>query len=117
MILALVASPEGVGAVCNIGSDRPVSILELARRVLAAVEAGDGERGTGGGKASSQIQFQSYLEAYGADFEDCRRRVPDLSKLKRLTGLEARYSLDDILRELVAWKAGKSRERGVGSRE
>ena len=51
-------------------------------------------------------RVQTYAEAYGDDFEDCRRRVPDLTKLRRLTGLRARYGLDDIIRELVAWKRG-----------
>ncbi len=46
MILALMASPAAVGGVCNIGSDQPVSILELAQRVIAAV----GERGEGRGE-------------------------------------------------------------------
>ena len=48
-----------------------------------------------------RIEFQSYSEAYGDDFEDCRRRVPDLTKLRRLTGLEARWGLDEIIAELV----------------
>jgi nucleoside-diphosphate-sugar epimerase len=155
MILALMASPAAVGGVCNIGSDQPVSILELAQRVIAAVERGEGreERGQRGLAAAStrckepglgtsvpsevgggqlavgsqseitnrkseienssplsplpsplKIEFQSYTEAYGSDFEDCRRRVPDLSKLRQLTGIQARYGLDDIIRELVAWK-------------
>jgi UDP-glucose 4-epimerase len=128
MILALMQCPAAFGGVCNIGSDQPVSILELAERVIAAVE----ERGRGGERetgrpgdqeriattksphlpispsppphAPLRIEFQSYAEAYGNDFEDCRRRVPDLSKLRQLTGIQARYSLDDIVRELVAWK-------------
>jgi UDP-glucose 4-epimerase len=125
MILALMACPAAVGGVCNVGSDRPVSILELAQRVIAVVE----ETGAKGSSATStrpglgtsvpsetpnktqaslpsplQIVFQTYRDAYGDDFEDCRRRVPDLSKLRDLTGIEARYSLDDIIRELVNWK-------------
>jgi UDP-glucose 4-epimerase len=124
MILALMACPAAVGGVCNIGSDQPVSILELAQRVIAAVEdreegrgereegreeGGEGRRKMEGGSWNAppsplQINFQSYTEAYGADFEDCRRRVPDLSRLRTLTGIQARYSLDDIIRELVEWK-------------
>ena len=42
MILALVQCPAAVGGVCNVGSDQPVSILELAQRVIAAVERGEG---------------------------------------------------------------------------
>ncbi len=137
MILALVACPAAQGGVCNIGSDQPVSILELAQRVIAVVEEARGERqgsevrgqrsevrGQAPENPQSQIpnqaishpssfilhpsplriEFQSYADAYGDDFEDCRRRVPDLGKLRRLTGLQARWSLDDIIRELVEWR-------------
>jgi UDP-glucose 4-epimerase len=94
MVLALMNTPAAVGNVCNVGSDRPVSILELARRVIAAVHP------------SLAIEFVSYAEAYSEDFEDCRRRVPDLSKLRKLTGLQVQYGLDDIISEIVAWKKG-----------
>ncbi len=95
MILALTENPAAVGGVFNVGSDEPVSILELAQRVIAAVDP------------SLKIEFISYAKAYGDDFEDCRRRVPDLTKIHGLTGLHARYRLDDIIRELVAWKRGE----------
>ena len=49
MVLALMAAPAAVGEVFNIGSDQPVSILELAQRVVAAAEKGRGERGEGRG--------------------------------------------------------------------
>jgi len=124
MILALMACPAAVGGVCNIGSDQPVSILELAQCVIAAVEqkglgtsvpSKPGRQSTINNRQSTipdpsslQIQFQSYAEAYGDDFEDCRRRVPDLSKLRQLTGIQARYGLDEIVRELVEWKRGQA---------
>ena len=92
MILALMDCPAAVGGVFNIGSDEPVSILELARRVIAAVDP------------SLKVEFISYAQAYSEDFEDCRRRVPDLTKMQSLTGLRAKYGLDDIIRELVEWK-------------
>jgi UDP-glucose 4-epimerase len=92
MILALMDCPAAVGSVVNIGSDQSVSILDLARRVIAAVDP------------SLAIEFISYARAYGEDFEDCRRRVPDLTKLRKLTGLRTQHGLDDIIRELVAWK-------------
>jgi UDP-glucose 4-epimerase len=95
MILALMDSAAAVGSVVNIGSDQPVSILELAQQVIAAVDP------------SLQIEFVSYAQAYSDDFEDCRRRVPDLTKLRALTGLRAKFGLDDIIRELVDWKRGQ----------
>jgi UDP-glucose 4-epimerase len=95
MILALVGNPVAVGNAFNIGSDQPVTILELARRVIAAVDP------------SLKIQFVSYAEAYDEDFEDCRRRVPNLAKLQKTTGMTARCTLDDVIRELVEWKRNK----------
>ena len=78
----------------NLGSDQPVSILQLAQRVIAVVDP------------SLSVEFMSYTEAYGEDFEDCRRRVPDLTKLRSLIGFQPRYGLDDIIREVVQWKMG-----------
>ena len=68
MVVALMATPAAVGQVFNIGSDVPVSILELAKRVLAVVDP------------SLEIEFQSYRDAYSDDFEDVRRRVPDFDQ-------------------------------------
>lgn len=105
MILALMASPAAVGGVCNVGSDQPVSILDLARRVIVVVEDMQHDHSSSSTRHNPlRIEFQTYAEAYGEDFEDCRRRVPDLTKLRQLTGLQARYGLDDIIRELVARK-------------
>ena len=54
-----------IGGVFNIGSDQPISIRELAERVIAAVDP------------RLEIEYQSYAAAYSEDFEDVRRRVPD----------------------------------------
>jgi UDP-glucose 4-epimerase len=88
-VLRLMETPQAVGQVVNIGSDEPVSILELAELVNAAA----------GGR--SEIRFESYAQAYDQDFEDIRRRVPDLTRLQELTSLQPRYRLDGIVRELV----------------
>ncbi len=97
-VLALMEKPEAVGRPVNIGSDRPVSILELALRVIAAVDPG------------LRIEHQSYARAYGAEFEDCRRRVPDLTLLRRLIGFEPQHDLDDVIRAVVDWKRGVTGE-------
>jgi UDP-glucose 4-epimerase len=89
-ILALMETPAAMGEVFNIGSDQPVSIRALAERVVAIVNPALG------------IEFQSYAAAYSADFEDVRRRTPDLSKLRRTIDFRLDYDLDRIIRELVA---------------
>ena len=93
-IIGLMETPAAVGRVFNIGSDRPISILELARRVVAAVDS------------SLEIEFESYADAYDSDFEDCRRRVPDLTRLRDTVELPPRYDLDQIIGEVIAWKRG-----------
>ena len=91
-VLLLMDAPEAIGRAVNIGNDQPITILELAQRVIAAVDPG------------LPIRFQSYQEAYGPDFEDCRRRTPDLSLLRQLTGFQPQYNLEQIIHEVIAWK-------------
>lgn len=89
----LVNSPDAHGQVVNIGSAEPVSIRELAERVIAAANS------------KSVLEFQSYAQAYDQDFEDVRRRIPDVSKLENLVTHRPQYRLDDIVAELIATKA------------
>jgi UDP-glucose 4-epimerase len=89
-VIALMETDAAVGRVYNIGSDQPLAILELARLVIAAAES------------KSAIQFQSYAQAYDEDFEDIRRRIPDLSRLRAAIGYEPKLTLADVIRELVA---------------
>ncbi len=43
-----------------------------------------------------------YERAYEAGFEDMPRRVPDISKLRELTGWRPTLTLRDILERVVA---------------
>jgi UDP-glucose 4-epimerase len=97
-VLALVQSADASGRVFNIGSDQPVSIRQLAERVIAL----SGSRST--------IEFQSYTEAYDADFEDVRRRVPDLSRLRATIAYRSKFDLDGIIGDVIAAKAVGSRQ-------
>lgn len=89
---SLMRAPDAVGNVYNIGSDRPISILDLARKVVAAIDP------------ALEIRFQSYEEAYSANFEDCRSRIPCLDKLRAAIQFEPRYTLDEVIQEVIAWK-------------
>ncbi|MGQ9504973.1 MAG: GDP-mannose 4,6-dehydratase [Thermogutta sp.] len=94
-LVKLMELPEARGQVFNIGNNEEVSIRELAERVV---------RATG---SRSPIKYVPFEEAYGADFEDMRRRVPDLSKIRKAIGYQPRYSLDDIIRDIVAYYSQK----------
>ena len=98
-IIALAESPEAAGQVFNIGSTEEVSILGLARKVLEIAD-----RPTTPGASSPEdgsIVLVPYDEAYEAGFEDMRRRVPDISKIKAMIGWEPAVTLDETLRRVV----------------
>jgi UDP-glucose 4-epimerase len=90
-VLKLMQTDVALGEVFNIGSDQSTRILDLARKVVAAVNA------------DVTITFQSYAEAYSEDFEDVRCRVPDLTKLRQTIDFQPRYDLDGIVADVVAW--------------
>ena len=95
-VLALLRSPTAIGRVFNIGSDQPVSIRDLAAAVIAA------------SNSKSSIAYQTYTDAYDKDFEDVRRRVPDLSRLRTAIGYRPTYDLEAIVRDVVAWNVANS---------
>ena len=101
-VIALMDSSAAIGRVFNVGSDQPVSILELAQRVAAMVDP------------QLSIQFQSYSAAYSPDFEDVRSRVPDLTRLRATIDYALRYDLDAIIRDVIAWRrqSGQRAETG-----
>ncbi len=79
------------GQVFNIGSGEEVTILELAQRVKTRTNS------------NSPIELIPYDQAYEAGFEDMRRRVPDIRKIKAAIGWEPRTSLDETIDQIVAY--------------
>jgi UDP-glucose 4-epimerase len=88
----LTETPQAAGRIFNIGSDRPISVRQLAEAVAAKV----------GGNVP--IETMPYHVAYGNDFEDVRRRVPDVSRLRDTLGRVPTATLDEILDEILKWK-------------
>lgn len=88
-VIGLAETPEADGQVFNIGSEQEVTIRELAERVKAIT----GSR--------SEIVQVPYSEAYPSGFEDMQRRVPDTTRVRRLLGWRAEYSLDEILESVA----------------
>jgi UDP-glucose 4-epimerase len=88
-VVKLVETPAAFGKVFNIGSDQPITILQLAENVKALVNP------------QAEIQFQSYAQAYDEDFEDIRRRVPDLSRLKSTIAYKPKRDLKAIIEDIA----------------
>jgi UDP-glucose 4-epimerase len=97
-IVQLMETPRSVGSVFNIGSSTEIPIVELARRVIDHTGSG------------SEIQFVPYEDAYEDGFEELGRRKPDTTAIRDLTGWEPELTVDDAIRDVVAYE----RERHGG---
>jgi UDP-glucose 4-epimerase len=75
--------------VFNVGNTEEISILDLARKVVAIL------------KSSSPVEFISYNQAYAPGFDDMRRRKPVIDKLVGAVGFRPATSLQRII-ELTA---------------
>ena len=90
-LTALMTEPKAIGQVINVGNTQEVTISALAERVRTLC----GSR--------SPIKLVPYDEAYESGFEDMPRRVPDLAKLTAMIGYRPRYTLDDILLQVIEY--------------
>lgn len=87
-LLGLAGEPRAVGQVFNVGGREEVSIAELATRIIAVTES------------ASTLTYVPYTEAYNTDFEDIRRRVPNIARIEGLIGWTPRIPLDTILKDV-----------------
>jgi UDP-glucose 4-epimerase len=86
----LIASGQACGRAVNLGSTEQISIEDLARRVITLTGSASG------------ITRASYLEAYGAGYEDLERRVPDCTLAADLVGFAPTRNLDEIIQAVAA---------------
>jgi UDP-glucose 4-epimerase len=91
-IQKLMACPAAYGRAFNLGSDVPVTIRELAETVVRLIDP------------SLMIEHVPYEQAFNAGFEEIRTRIPDLSRVREAIGYLPRYGLEDIIKEVIAWR-------------
>lgn len=82
---------EAEGEVFNIGANAETSILELAKMMIKI------------SGSKSKIEYVAQEQVYGKSYEDIQRRVPDVSKAKRVLGFQAKTPLDVGLEKTIAW--------------
>ncbi len=92
-LLLVIDSDKAVGQVFNVGNNSQISIMELAKKVIEI---------TG---SKSSIEKIAYEMAYPEGFEDMQRRVPDISKIKRVLGWEPEINLDQIIKDIAAFNS------------
>ncbi|MFP4056870.1 MAG: NAD-dependent epimerase/dehydratase family protein [Candidatus Brocadiia bacterium] len=87
-LVGLAAEEAAVGEVFNVGTDRETTVGELAERVRRLVNP------------AAEIAHVPYDQAYAPGFRDMLRRVPYISKLRRLLGFEPSLDIDGIIQEV-----------------
>lgn len=100
-LYALAECPLAEGEVLNVGSDREITVNELARLVIQVT----GSR--------SEIIHVPYDEAHPAGFEETMRRVPDTARVRALIGWQASISLEETIRAVAdSYRRGSCRDVG-----
>lgn len=94
-MIALSEHPDAVGKVFNIGSDKEITILDLAEKV---------KKITG---SPSPVKLIPYDEAYESGFEDMPRRIPNLQRIRQLIGYRPTKTLDEMLRAILVHSSKK----------
>ena len=89
-VLLLADTESTIGDYFNVGGKGEVTIKELAEKVISKTNS------------LSKIKFIPYIEAYPSGFEDMQRRVPDISKIKKVTNWEPVHRLDSIIESVAA---------------
>ncbi|MDD5435925.1 MAG: SDR family NAD(P)-dependent oxidoreductase [Candidatus Omnitrophica bacterium] len=87
-VLAL-ESRKAVGEIFNIGNDEEVSVIDTARLIQRVC-----------GKKKIKIRFVPQSKVFG-DYEEIKRRVPDLSKAKLFLGYAPKVSFEEGLRLVI----------------
>jgi UDP-glucose 4-epimerase len=92
-LLLVMDSEKSVGQVFNVGNNRQITIMELAKKVIEITES------------TSSIEKIAYENAYPEGFEDMQRRVPDISKIKQVLGWTPEINLDQIIKDIAAFNS------------
>jgi UDP-glucose 4-epimerase len=80
------------GHAINIGIEVETSVLEFAELMLELY-----------GAPKSKIKFVTQEEVYGKSYEDIPRRVPDITKMRQLLGVDPKVSLREGVDLTMEW--------------
>ena len=87
----LMGTSESIGQAYNIGSTNEISIKDLAAKVIELTDS------------KSQIVFKKHSDIFGDYFEEPTRRVPDISKIKKVVGWQPKQNLNEVIVEIAEY--------------
>lgn len=88
-VTKLLETDKSIGEVFNVGGVGEISILDLAKTVIANTNS------------TSNIDFMPYEKAYSQGYEDMQRRVPDISKVSKFIDWKPEMNLNRIIKDVA----------------
>jgi UDP-glucose 4-epimerase len=86
-------SEKAIGQVFNVGNNQQITIMDLAKKAIELT------------RSTSAIEKIAYEKVYPVGFEDMQRRVPDISKIKRVLGWTPEINLDQIIKDIAEFNS------------
>jgi len=96
-IVASIERDEANGHIFNIGNTREISIVELARLINALC----------GRSGDPKMAFIPYSSFSGGKYEDVRRRIPDISKARKILDFHPGIGMEQGLAATIEWQRKK----------
>jgi UDP-glucose 4-epimerase len=88
-IMMLIKSKKAYGEAFNVGNPSPISIKELAKKIIKL----SGSR--------SKIKFINPKKVYKGVFEDIKDRKPSIAKINKCVGYKPKLTLSDIINDII----------------
>jgi len=90
-IMKISAADQTIGEVINVGGIDEISIADLAKKIINEL------------KSKSKIVYTPYNIGYEYGFEDVNRRLPDLTKIKKLIDWQPEQKLNQIIQDSIEY--------------
>ena len=87
-----LAEMKAYGEIFNIGQTEEISIKDLAELIIRTTNS------------NSEIVQKTHEEIFGKKFEDPMRRTPNIDKIVKFTGIKPSMGIEDMIKEIVAYK-------------
>jgi len=97
--ISAMENPKAIGEIFNIGNDEEISVIDTARLVHRIARTGK----------KLKIKFIPHKKIFGT-YKEIKRRVPDLTKSKKVLKYKPRFSLRKAV-EITIKEYKKARER------
>ena len=91
-MIKLAFADHAIGEIFNLGNPYEISIQDLARLVIRLA------------RSRSRLRYIPYEQCYDSGFEDMKRRVPDISKIKERIGFRPTTELKEMIQNIIVEK-------------